>query len=554
MVTPADDVPETIEIVASEDGKVGKVNVSQGQYVERKTVIANVELDKGNHFYKTMKAGVVKALNVAEGAQVKTGDVIAVIELQDAPAEAKEDRAHAQLMIIGGGPGGYVAAIYAAKRGLKVTLIEKESLGGTCLNVGCIPTKALVKSSEVYQTVLRAEEFGITAGAPGVDIARMMAHKNDTVRKLVNGVGYLMNKNNITVIKGTASFLNDKEVSVDDGTKKMTYTFDDVIIATGSSAAKLPVPGNDLPFVMDSTAALDMKKLPEKITIIGGGVIGLEFGFIYANLGVKVTIVEFLDRLLAVVDSDISAEIRRIAEEKGIKVLTSAGVTAFRETEDHKAVTVYQQNGETHEIISDAVLSATGRIPNMNGLGIENTTVALNDRGRGIHVDAGMRTNVEHIYAIGDVNNVIQLAHAASHQGMVAVDNILGESRTFDRTNVPSVTFTSPEVANIGIGEDQLKAAGTKYTVSRFDFASNGKAVSLHETEGYIKLIKDDNNRLIGCSVIGPDASVIIAAAGVAIQNGLSDEDLRETIFAHPTTGEVLHEAAMGLGIGTLHQ
>ena len=556
VVTPAE-APvadaELLTIVAAEDGKVGKVNVKAGDHVERTTVIATVELDKGNRFYKTMKAGTIRELNVVEGGEVKKDDVIAVIAL-DGETAPKEVRTHAEVLIIGGGPGGYVAAIYAAKRGRKVTLVEKGSLGGTCLNVGCIPTKALVKSSEVYRTILRSEEFGILAGTPSVDMQKLLEHKNNTVNRLVTGVGYLMNKNNVTVIKGTASFLNDKEVEVTTAEGKQIITFDDAIIATGSSPAKLPVPGYDLPFVMNSTAALDLQELPETITIIGGGVIGLEFGFIYANLGVKVTIVEFLDRLLAVNDRDISEEIRRIAEEKGIRIETSARVTAFRENDDHKAVTVYEKDGKEYEAVSDYVLAATGRVPNMDGLGLDKTSIALNDRGRGIHVDEHMRTNVEHIYAIGDVNNLIQLAHAASHQGMVAVDNILGEDKTFDRRNVPSAVFTSPEVASVGFGEDELKAAGKTYTVGRFDFAGNGKAVSLHETEGYVKLIKDENNKLIGCSVIGPDASVIIAAATVAIQNGLSDEELRETIFAHPTTGEALHEAAMGLGIGTLHQ
>ncbi|SFP97901.1 dihydrolipoamide dehydrogenase [Lachnospiraceae bacterium XBB1006] len=463
-------------------------------------------------------------------------------------------RKHAEVLVIGGGPGGYVAAIYAAKNGKQVVLVEKEHLGGTCLNIGCIPTKALVKSAEVYESVKRAAEFGILLeGEAKPDMSKIMERKAQVVDRLVGGVAHILKKNNVEVIEGTAAFLDEQTVEVK-GEESCELTFDDVIIATGSKVSKVPFPGIELPFVLNSTSALSLQELPKSIVIIGGGVIGLEFAFLYRHLGVEVTVIEFMDRLVSVLDSDASSEILRQAKKAGIKVSTSAKVTEIKEGEDGSAVVCYERKEKANEVICEKVLVAIGRSPQMEGLHLENTGVELLEKGRGIKVDGVMQTSVPHIYAIGDVNNLIQLAHAASHQGILAVEHILGkEPEAFERAYVPSVIFTTPEIASVGVSEDSLKAQGVAYTVGKFQFNGNGKAVTMGQANGFCKIIKNEQNEVIGATIVGPDASTLIATLTLAVRNKMKDTDLTKTIFAHPTTGEVIHEAALDLSIGCIH-
>ncbi|MBE5900849.1 MAG: dihydrolipoyl dehydrogenase [Lachnospiraceae bacterium] len=461
---------------------------------------------------------------------------------------------HAEVLVIGGGPGGYVAAIYAAKNGKQVILAEKEHLGGTCLNIGCIPTKALVKSAEVFAEIKKAKEFGICLESEATpDMNAIMDRKEEVVKRLVGGVEHILKKNNVEVLCGTAAFTDDKTVKVT-GEEEYEVTFDDVIIATGSKVAKVPIPGIDLPFVLNSTSALSLRELPKSIAIIGGGVIGLEFAFLYRHLGVEVTVIEFMDRLVSVLDSDASSEILRQAKKAGIKVSTSAKVTEIRTGEDGNAVVAYERKEKVNEVSCEKVLVAIGRSPEFSGLGIENTSVEPLEKNRGIKVNEYMQTNVEHIYAIGDVNNLIQLAHAASHQGMTAVDKILGkEVEAFEKTTVPSVIFTTPEIASVGVSEDYLKEQGIPYTVGKFQFNGNGKAVTMGQANGFCKLIKNEKDEIIGGTIVGPDASTLIATVTLAVRNKMKDCDITHTVFAHPTTGEVLHEAALDLSIGCIH-
>jgi dihydrolipoamide dehydrogenase len=326
-------------------------------------------------------------------------------------------------------------------------------------------------------------------------------------------------------------------------------------VATGSKISKVNIPGIDLPVVMNSTDALSCTELPKSITIIGGGVIGMEFAFIYRNLGVNVHVVEFMDRLLTMMDHDISEELRRAAEVAGIHIHVGAKVSKIQRADDGHAIVTYEtQNGE-HFLVSEKVLVAIGREPNMDGLEIEKAGVLLNDRGRRISVDNHMHTNVEHIYAIGDVTNIMQLAHVASHQGITAVDAILGENSGMHYTAVPNVIFTSPEISSVGLLESECQAREMDYSVSKVSFDSNGKGQTMNESDGYIKLIKDNcSGKIVGGSIIGPDASSLISSLTMAIANELTEQQITQTIFAHPTTAEVLHEAAYGLSIGALHQ
>lgn len=328
-----------------------------------------------------------------------------------------------------------------------------------------------------------------------------------------------------------------------------------IIVATGSRISKVNIPGVDLPFVMNSTEALACEELPKVITIIGGGVIGMEFAFIYRNLGVEVHVVEFMDRLLTMLDSDISVEIMCLAQRAGIHIHTNSKVSKIQRADDGQAIVTYENSEGEHLLVSEKVLVAIGREPNLEGLDIEKAGIQLNERGKGIAVDKQMRTNVENVYAIGDVTNIIQLAHVASHQGITAVNTLLGESQDMHYSAVPNVIFTSPEIASVGLLEDECKENGLDYRVSKVSFASNGKALTMNEPEGFIKLIKDNGSgQIVGGSIIGPDASSLISSLTLAIANGLTEQQITQTIFAHPTTGEVIHEAAFGLGIGALHQ
>ncbi|MGD6729898.1 MAG: dihydrolipoyl dehydrogenase [Pleomorphochaeta sp.] len=553
-------------IVGGKTGKVGKISAKLGDKVKKGDILAQVETGKGNKPVKALESGEITKIVCSEGEEVKSKQLmfefLPIEDADDSALDVKEQsdkkeniNLDTELLIIGSGPGGYVAAIYAAKKGLKVTIVEKDNLGGTCLNVGCIPTKSLVKSSEVCHSIKNSQLFGInTVSNAQVDMKRVIAQKKSVVDKLVYGVNFLMQKNKINVIKGNASFLSDKKVTVD-GDKIYTISAKDIIVATGSKISKINIPGLDLPLVMYSTSALSCTELPKSITIIGGGVIGMEFAFIYRNLGVEVNVVEFMDRLLTMVDREVSKEIKTIADDLGINIYTSSKVKKIQKSNNNQAVITFEGEKGEQLLISDKVLSAIGREPNLDGLNIEKSGVKLNANGRGIFVDEYMKTNIDHIYAIGDVTNIIQLAHVASHQGITAVSNILGEKKKMDYSAVPNVIFTTPEISSVGLNEDQCKEKNIDYKVSKFNFRSNGKALTMNETRGFIKLLKDNKtNKIIGGTIIGAEASSLISTITIAISKGLTDEEIRETIFAHPTTAEVIHEAAFGLGIGALHE
>lgn len=553
-------------IPGGKKGTVGKIEVKIGDKLVAGNIMAQVETSKGNRTIKCTSDGVVSKILCEEGSEISSNQEMFELDeiypcneqssLKENDTKSCEVKdIDSQLLIIGGGPGGYVAAIYAAKNGLKVTLVEKSELGGTCLNVGCIPTKALVKSSEICHNVHSAKDFGINVnGDISVDMKKVIDRKDKVKDRLVSGIDFLMKKNEITVISGEASFIDKNTVYVK-GKENYKVTCENIIIATGSKICKIPIQGMDLPFVLNSTTALSCTDLPKSITVIGGGVIGMEFACIYRNLGVEVHVIEFMDRLLTMVDKDISEEIKNQAKEKGIHIHTNSKVLKIQRSIDEKAVITYEDKDGEHLLVSEKVLVAIGREPNLEGLEIENSGVTLNDRCRGIKVDAHMRTNIDNIYAIGDVTNIIQLAHVASHQGIVAVDNILNNKKEMDYNAVPNVIFTSPEIASVGMGEDEAVKKGMDIKVSKFAFAGNGKALTMNEPNGFIKLIKNNKtNKIIGGSIIGADASSLISALTLAIENGFTEKEITKTIFPHPTTGEVIHEVAMDLGIGALHQ
>ncbi|ELA7389037.1 dihydrolipoyl dehydrogenase [Vibrio alginolyticus] len=554
---------------------VGNVYFKAGDSIRAGDVILEYETDKASVEFTSPETGTVERIYVTSGDTINGQTLLLTTVAENASSrdsaqdqqdgvaetnhsESSQPREQTELMaditIIGGGPGGYVAAIKAAQMGKKVVVVEKEKLGGTCLNWGCIPTKTLVRSAEVYDLMQSSEEFGCLADNVRFDMNKVMARKNSVVKQLVDGIDFLFSKNDITTVNGNATMVNAETVVVENGSTNVMVRSDYIIIATGSISANLPFLGADLEDVIDSKAALSLSELPDKMVIVGGGVIGMEFAFIFASFGVDVSVVEYADSVLISCDKDVRNEIEKVAVAKGIKLYTRARVEEIIKTEPEGCVVAFDQQGEKHFITSDKVLMAVGRNPFFDGIGIEEAGVELNDNGRGIKVNSKMQTNVSNIYAIGDVTNIIQLAHVASHQGIVAVNNISGIESEMDYHAVPSAIFTHPEIGMVGLTEELARESGREINVGQFPFLANGKALALGENKGFIKIIADKvTGKVLGASIVGANATDMIAELTLAVRNGLTTEQIIETIHAHPTTAEIVHEAALSFHGGSIH-
>lgn len=537
--------------------KIGKIYIEIGQIINVNESILSIEVKKGTKELKSSFTGIVKNIFINSGDEVVPDTPL--VELEEVKksntstsSESKNSIETSDICIIGGGPGGYVAAIYAAQNGKKVILIEKDKLGGTCLNKGCIPTKSFIKSAEIFSHCKNSDIFGSMTTNVEFSIKKIVERKNKVVSTLNQGIEYLIKKNNIKLIVGNATFIDQHKVSVENFGEIFA---ENIIIATGSSTSYPPIQGIDLPIVLNSTKILNLEKIPKSITIIGGGVIGMEFAFFFNNLGVKVHVIEFLDRVLTMLDNDVSLEIFRIANEKGIKISLSSKVTKIQESDSNTAVITYEKNGDIFVSVSDIVLSATGRTPNISHLNLEKIGINLNSNSKGICINEFMGTNVKNIYAIGDVTNKLQLAHVASKQGIVAIDHILGKNSKIDYLNVPNVIFTAPEIASVGYTEELCKTSNIDYDVSKFYFSGNGKALVMNSSTGFVKLIiNKKNKKLIGGTIIGPDASSLISTLTLGVTNGLTVEQYTQTIFPHPTTSEAIHEAFLAFESGCIHQ
>lgn len=451
------------------------------------------------------------------------------------------------ITIIGAGPGGYVAAIWAAKLGARVVLVEKEKVGGTCLNWGCIPTKALVRSAEVYQTLKQAEEFGCYADNVRLDLAQVKARKDRIVAQLVKGIEHLLKKNRVTLVQGTARLQDLHTVLVSSGSESTAIQSENIIIATGSSPVPLAIPGVDLSRVIDSRQALELTEVPGTLAIVGGGIIGMEFAFVYAHFGARVVVIELLDDVLSTLDPDIRKLIRLSARRAGIQLYTGARVEAIKEaTANGQCVICYTQAGKQKELTADKVLLAVGRRPYLGDLGVKELGIQLTPSGRGIQVNEYMQTNIPNIYAIGDVTDRIQLAHVASHQAIVAVNHIMGRSAKMDYTAIPNAIFTDPEIATVGLSETEAKAQGLEIEVGTFPFAGNGKALTYGSNRGFVKVIAEKaSGKIVGAAIVGLHATDLIGELTLAVKNGLTAEQIAATIHAHPTAAEAIHEAAL---------
>lgn len=457
---------------------------------------------------------------------------------------------HFQVGILGGGPGGYVCALRAAQLGLSVVMIEGERVGGTCLNRGCIPTKALVKSAELWREMKHANDFGLNAEGLSVDFSKVMQRKDQVVDTLVSGVEQLLKAAKVKVVKGWGKLKSPGQLEVFTGTDRTFFQVDDVVIATGSLPARLPIPGIDLLGVMTSEEILEDNTLPESIVIIGGGVIGLEFASIYRAFGVKVTVMEMLPTLLLNIDEEIPKRMLPLLKRDGIEVLTKTTVKEIAATEAGLVVKAEDSKG-SREIVAAKVLIATGRRANLQGIDVEGLGLTV-QRGA-IAVDSRMQTNLPHVYAVGDVHGGIMLAHVASTEGIAAAENIAGKTVEMDYRAVPSAIFTHPEIATVGKTEQELKVEGVAYKTSKFPFTANGKALALGETIGLVKILADDQGVVVGASIIGPQASSLIQELVLAVNKRLTAEDLAQTIHAHPTLPEAVMEAAHGIMGKALH-
>ncbi|MFD1705742.1 dihydrolipoyl dehydrogenase [Siminovitchia sediminis] len=451
-------------------------------------------------------------------------------------------------IVIGAGPGGYVAAIRAAQLGQKVTIVEKGNLGGVCLNVGCIPSKALISASHRYQGAKSSEDIGITAENVTLDFGKVQEWKAGVVNKLTSGVEGLLKGNKVDIVKGEAYFVDENSIRVMDENSAQTYTFKHAIIATGSRPTEIP--GFQYSKrVLDSTGAINLDELPEKLVVIGGGYIGIELGTTYANFGTEVTIIEYEKDILGGFEKQMTALVKRNLKKKNVNVITKAEAKSVEETESGVKVT-YSSKGEEHTIEADYVLVTVGRKPNTDELGLEQVGVKMNDKGV-IEVDKQRRTSVPNIFAIGDIVEGPMLAHKASYEGKIAAEAISGQSSEVDYLGIPAVVFSEPELASVGYSEQDAKDEGIEVIAARFPYAANGRALALNETDGYVKLItRKEDGLIIGGQIAGANASDIIAEIGLAIESGMTAEDVAMTIHAHPTLGEMTMEAAE-IALGT---
>lgn len=460
------------------------------------------------------------------------------------------------LIVIGGGPGGYVAAIRAAQLGLKTACVEKRgSLGGTCLNVGCIPSKALLHNSHLFAEA--AHEFaerGIETGPVKLNLKKLMSNKDKIVGDLTKGIEFLFKKNKVDYLKGLGMIEKAGAVVVTEGKKKTTYETKNIVVATGSDSAPLPGVEVDEKQIVTSTGALALAKVPKHLVVIGGGVIGLELGSVWARFGAKVTVVEFLDRILPTNDAEVSKQFQRILAKQGFDFRLSTKVTGAKTAKTGVTLTVEPAGGGDPETIkADVVLLSIGRVPYTEGLGLEAVGVETDARGV-IQVDGHFQTNVPGIYAIGDCIPGPMLAHKAEDEGVVVAEILAGQAGHIDYDAIPGIVYTWPEVASIGKTEEQLKEAGRAYKAGKFPFMANSRARCNGDTDGFVKLLADaETDEVLGCHIVGADAGNLIQEIVTVIEFGGSAEDVARTCHGHPTLTEAVKEAALAVDGRPIH-
>ncbi len=567
-----------IEIKVPDIGNFDSVDVIEvlvkaGDVIAKEDSLITVESDKASMDIPSPQAGTVKEVKVKVGDKIAQDSLILLLEVADVPnapavEPIKDEKSPAlqpapilapraaisdensdistQLVVLGSGPGGYTAAFRAADLGLKVMIIERyATLGGVCLNVGCIPSKALLHTAKVITEAEETAQHGVSFGARKIDLETLRNWKaNDVVGKLTGGLAGMAQQRGVTVIQGLGKFTSPNQIAVTAADGKIsTIGFENAIIAAGSQATKFPGAPDD-ERIMDSTGALALTDIPKRLLVIGGGIIGLEMGTVYDALGSKVSIVEFMDGLITGCDRDLVRPLQKRMDKRFEAIMLSTKVTKIEAKKDGIHVAFEGEEAPKEAQIYDRVLVSIGRKPNGNNIGAENAGVAVDERGF-INVDKQMRTNINHIFAIGDIVGQPMLAHKASHEAKIAAEVIAGHKVEFQAMCIPSVAYTDPEIAWAGITETEAKAKGIEYDKASFPWAASGRAISVARTEGTTKLIFDKTtHRLIGAGIVGVNAGELLAEAVLAIEMGADAHDLGLTIHAHPTLSETICFAA----------
>ncbi|MBZ0093773.1 MAG: dihydrolipoyl dehydrogenase [Sulfuricella sp.] len=558
-------MPKIIEITVPDIGdfknvEVIEILVKPGDKIQKDDSLVSLESEKATMEIPSSHAGVVKALKLKVGDKVSQGSLILTLEAEQESApvpqpEAPEQPAavaattisaaeiQADVVVLGAGPGGYTAAFRAADLGKKVVLIERyPSLGGVCLNVGCIPSKALLHVAKVISEAEEVSHHGVSFGKPKIDIDQIRAWKESVVAKLTGGLGSLAKQRNVQVIRGVGQFIAPHHIRVETAEGEVTVTFDNAIIAAGSQAVKIPTFPVD-PRVIDSTGALQLADVPKRMLVIGGGIIGLEMATVYHALGAKITVVERGPQLMPGADPDIVRPLLKRIEKLYEGILLNTSVAALEAKKDGILATFDGDNAPAPQLF-DRVLVAVGRSPNGKLIGAENAGIRVSDQGF-IPVDKQQRTNIPHIFAIGDVVGQPMLAHKAVHEGKVAAEVIAGHKAAFDPSTIPSVAYTDPEVAWMGLTETEAKAQGIAYEKASFPWAASGRALSIGRDEGITKLIVEkESRRILGAGIVGSNAGELIAEAVLALEMGADAQDIGLTIHPHPTLSETLGFAA----------
>ena len=455
------------------------------------------------------------------------------------------------LIVIGGGPAGYAAAIRAGQKGIKTLLIESREIGGTCLNRGCIPTKAFFRSQEVFRLTQKAAEFGVRVKVDGVDWAQVLARKNKVVKQLTGGVRFLLKKAGVEVVDGIGSFLDKETIEVmTKEKKKETIQARYILVATGSESAQLPVPGIDLEGVIDSDQVLDLPSIPEKLIVIGGGYIGIEIACILNSFGTQVEVIEMLPNILPIADSEVVQLLVEILEKRGMKIHTNSKVVSISKA--NRLLVTYEQNAENKVAEGDYVLVATGRIPMTNQLYPEKAGIKMD--GKAIVTDLQLKTSIPSIFAAGDVNGKYLLAHVAFKEAEVAIHNMIGKETKMNYRVIPNCIFCSPEISSVGLTEEEALTSGFDIKIGKFPFRAVGKALIEGETEGLVKIIADQKTgEILGAHIIGPHASDLIGELTLAMAVESTPEEIAHTIHPHPTLTETVMEAADSVFGSSLH-
>jgi dihydrolipoamide dehydrogenase len=556
----ASGVYEVIEVTIPDIGDfkdvpVIEVHVAPGDVIAVDDPVITLESDKATMDVPAPAAGTVIGVRVSVGDAVSEGQIILDLQTGEKetpapapaakPPTAQRGDVHAEVLVLGGGPGGYTAAFRAADLGQAVVLVERwPTLGGVCLNVGCIPSKALLHAAKVIAEVKELADHGLGFAGPAIDVDKLCAWKEGVVKKLTTGLAGLAKQRKVTVLQGYGRFvsMNQLEVESADGSKK-TVSFEQAIIAAGSEAVTLPFIPHDDPRVIDSTGALELDGVPKRLLVIGGGIIGLEMATVYHELGARITVVELMDQLIPGADKDIVAPLAKRIQKQYEDIHLKTKVTKVERRPDGLAVSFEGAKAPVEDVF-DKVLLAVGRRPNGKVVGAENAGVLVDDHGF-IQVDKQLRTNVPHIFAIGDVVGQPMLAHKAVHEGKVAAEVAAGKESFFDAKVIPSVAYTDPEVAWVGVTENEARAAGIKYGKGVFPWAASGRSLSLGRDEGLTKvLFNETTERIIGCGIVGPSAGDLISEAALAIELGADAADIGLTIHPHPTLSETIGMAA----------